>query len=140
MDPVVHFEMGYHNRERMRQFYQTVFGWQTQEMGPEMGHYVTATTAKTNKNGMVETPGAINGGFYQKTQDQLSHAPSIVISVKDIQAAIKAVKKQGGKILGSMDQSGKNIMEPQTIPGIGLWISIKDTEDNRVSLLQPLKK
>jgi len=32
------FEMGYHDQKRMRRFYETVFGWQTKELGPEMGH------------------------------------------------------------------------------------------------------
>ena len=46
------------------------------------------------------------------------------------------VKKAGGKILGSMDQNGKHTLEPQMIPGVGLWVSIEDTEGNRVSILQ----
>jgi hypothetical protein len=28
MDPVVHFEMPYDNRERMAKFYESAFGWQ----------------------------------------------------------------------------------------------------------------
>ena len=139
MNPVVHFEMGYEDRERMKKFYQSVFGWGMQQMGPEMGNYVVAQTAETDKDGMVKTPGTINGGFYQKTANPLSHAPSVVISVQDIRSAMKAVEAGGGKILGAMDQSGKQIMEPQDIPGVGLWISIQDTEGNRVSLLQPKK-
>jgi uncharacterized protein len=33
MNPVVHFEMGYKDRDRMIKFYETVFGWKTQKMG-----------------------------------------------------------------------------------------------------------
>jgi uncharacterized protein len=139
MDPVVHFEMGYNDRERMKKFYETTFGWKTQQMGPEMGNYVLAHTTETDDQGMVKTPGAINGGFYQKIENPLSHAPSVVIAVKDIQASLKAVEAGGGKILGAMDESGKASMEPQMIPGVGLWISIMDTEGNRVSILQPNK-
>lgn len=136
-NPVVHFEMGYQDRERMRKFYETVFGWKTKQTGPEMGNYVLANTAETDENGMVKTSGAINGGFYQKTKSPLSHAPSVVISVDDIKKAMKAVVSAGGKILGSMDESGKHTNEPQDIPGVGLWISIMDTEGNRLSMLQP---
>ena len=139
MNPVVHFEMGYNDRERMKKFYETTFGWDLQQLGAEMGNYVVAHTAETDANGMVKTPGAINGGFYQKTENPLSHAPSVVISVKDIKEAIKAVTDNGGKILGGMDESGNHTMEPSMIPGIGLWISIQDSEENRVSLLQPNK-
>ena len=137
MSPVVHFEMGYLDKGRMVNFYETVFGWKTQTMGPDMGNYVVAQTAETDANGMVQTKGAINGGFYQKTDDPLSQAPSVVISVIDIKAAMDAVVKAGGKILGTMGQDGKRVMEPQKIPGVGLWISAQDTEGNRFSMLQP---
>lgn len=136
-NPVVHFEMGYNDRERMKQFYESAFGWKMQQLGPEMGGYVVAQTAETDDRGMVKTPGAINGGFYQKIEDPLSHAPSVVIAVADIRAAMKAVVDAGGEILGAMDEKGGRSMEPMVIPGVGMWISIRDTEGNRVSILQP---
>ena len=137
MDPVVHFEMGYLDAARMTKFYETVFGWKTKAMGPDMGNYVVAQTTETDDTGMVQTKGAINGGFYQKTEDPLSVAPSVVISVKDIKAAMDAVVKNGGKLLGVLDASGKRTMEPQMIPGVGLWMSAQDTEGNRFSMIQP---
>jgi predicted enzyme related to lactoylglutathione lyase len=136
-NPVIHFEMGYFDRERMKNFYQTAFGWNLQQMGAEMGNYVVAQTAETDEKGMVKTPGTINGGFYQKTDNPLSHAPSVVISVPDIKSAMKAAETNGGKILGAMNESGGTSMEPVMIPGVGLWISIQDTEGNRISLLRP---
>lgn len=136
MNPVVHFEMGYKDRARMVKFYETVFGWQTQQMGPDMGNYVVAQTTETDKDGMVQTKGAINGGFYEKTDNPLSQAPSVVVSVDDIKAAMKAVKDGGGKILGGMNEKGEHTMEPSMIPGVGLWISAMDTEGNRFSILQ----
>ncbi|MBX4201588.1 VOC family protein [Candidatus Saccharibacteria bacterium] len=135
--PVVHFEMGYNDKDRMVKFYQTAFGWDTQQMGPDLGGYVVAHTTETDEDGMVKTPGHINGGFYAKTDAPDSKAPSVVIAVDDINVAIEEVKKAGGKIKGGMDQKGEHTMEPQMIPGIGLWISIEDTEGNRVSMLQP---
>jgi len=139
MSPVVHFEMGYNDKQRMVKFYQTVFGWKTNAMGADMGNYVVAQTTETDKEGMVQTPGNINGGFYAKTDSPQSHAPSVVISVDDIKAAVKDVKANGGKINGSMSPDGKKSLEPQMIPGVGLWISFQDTEGNRVSMLQPLR-
>lgn len=137
MNPVVHFEMGYFDRERMKKFYESAFGWKMQQYGEEMGNYVVAQTTETDEKGMIERPGAINGGFYGKTDDESSYAPSVVISVPDIKAAIEAVTENGGTILGGMSASGEHTMEPTMIPGVGLWISIKDTEGNRVSLMQP---
>jgi predicted enzyme related to lactoylglutathione lyase len=136
MNPVVHFEMGYNDRARMIKFYESVFGWKAQQMGADMGNYVVAQTTETDEDGMVQTKGAINGGFYQKTDSPESHAPSVVVSVPDVQAAMKAVASAGGKILGSMDEKGNHSLEPQMIPGVGLWISAMDTEDNRFSILQ----
>lgn len=136
-NPVVHFEMGYNDRERMKKFYAETFGWSMQQMGPEMGNYVVAQTAETDDQGMVKTPGTINGGFYQKTDSPTSHAPSVVIAVPNIHEAMAAVQTAGGQILGAMNENGERSMEPQNIPGVGLWISFMDTEGNRVSLLQP---
>ena len=55
----------------------------------------------------------------------------------DIKEAMKAVKEAGGEILGGLAPDGSHTMEPQMIPGVGLWISAKDTEGNRFSILQP---
>lgn len=139
MNSVVHFEMGYNDRDRMKKFYEGAFGWKMQQLGAEMGNYVVAQTAETDENGMVKTPGTINGGFYQKTENPLSHAPSVVISVQDINQSMKDVIAAGGKILGGMNEKGEHTMEPTMIPGVGLWISIEDSEGNRVSMLQPIK-
>jgi hypothetical protein len=125
MDPVVHFEMPYENKERLVKFYQQAFGWQMQKLGPEMGEYVTAATAETDENRMVKTPGAINGGFYPKTSVEIPQS-SVVISVDDIKSAIVKVTDAGGKIIG----------EPTDIPGIGHYVSFTDSEGNRVSILQ----
>ncbi len=106
-------------------------------MGAEMGNYVVAQTSQTDDKGMVKTPGTINGGFYQKNSNPLSHAPSVVIAVDDIHQAMKDVVAAGGTILGAMASDGNHSDQPQEIPGVGLWISIQDTEGNRVSMLQP---
>jgi len=68
MNPVVHFEMPYDNRVRTAKFYESVFGWQTQMLGEDMGNYVLATTTETGESG-PQKPGAINGGFFPKKPD-----------------------------------------------------------------------
>ncbi len=65
MNPVVHFEMPAKDKGRMRKFYETAFGWQTEQHGKEMGEYVLVTTTERDeKTGLPRRPGAINGGFY----------------------------------------------------------------------------
>ena len=127
MDPVVHFEMPAKDRKRMARFYTKAFGWKTQETGKDMGNYVVVTTTATGKGGGPKKPGAINGGFYQKTRSMPAQYPSVVIAVKDIRKSMLAVKKAGGKVQG----------EPMDIPGIGPYVSFIDTEGNRISMLQP---
>jgi predicted enzyme related to lactoylglutathione lyase len=128
MNPVVHFEMPAEDRNRMVKFYSTVFGWQAQQLGPEMGEYVVVSTTESGDDGRPKMTGAINGGFYQKTEDSISNHPSVVIAVDDINDAVKKIKNAGGKVLN----------EPMDIPGIGAYSSFIDTEGNRVSILQPL--
>ena len=99
MNPVVHFEMPYDDRERMAKFYQNALGWQTQMLGEEMGNYVLATTTETEGRRPKE-PGAINGGFFPRRPDWPAQHPSVVVAVDDIQAAMKKVAEAGGKVLG----------------------------------------
>ncbi len=127
MHPVVHFEMPAEDRKRMADFYTNVFGWKTQMLGPEMGDYVLATTTETDKKGRPKNPGAINGGFFPKSDDKPAQYPSVVIAVENIKEHMKKVEKAGGKVLG----------EPWDIPGVGLYVAFMDTEGNRVSILQP---
>ena len=129
MYPVVHFEMPYEDAARMSEFYQQAFGWQTQALGAEMGHYVLATTTGTGASGPTK-PGAINGGFFPKKPDWPAQHPSVVIAVDNMNAAIEKVRHAGGTVLG----------EPVLIPGVGQYVSFIDTEGNRISMLQPLAR
>ena len=51
MNPVVHFEMPANDKSRMRKFYETAFGWQTEQLGEEMGEYVVVTTIERDEKG-----------------------------------------------------------------------------------------
>jgi predicted enzyme related to lactoylglutathione lyase len=129
MNPVVHFEMPYEDRDRMAEFYTQAFGWRMQKFGEDMGNYVTAATAESDETGRPKQPGAINGGFFPKRPDWPAQHPSVVIAVDDIKQAMAKVSKAKGTVLG----------EPMEIPGVGQYVSFTDTEGNRVSLLQPLR-
>lgn len=124
MNPVVHFEMPYDDSKRLSDFYSQAFGWQLKQLGPEMGNYVIATTTETDEQRMIKKPGAINGGFAQKSAT--NQHPSVVISVDNIQESMQKVAEAGGTVLG----------EPQDIPGVGRYVSFTDTEGNNVSMLQ----
>lgn len=128
MNPVIHFEMPYEDRNRMADFYAKAFGWQPQMLGPEMGSYVVVTTTESDEDG-PKKPGAINGGFFERTKD--TQYPSIVVAVDDIKQAMARVEQAGGKVLG-----GQQPGQPDDIPSVGLYAAIVDTEGNRVGMLQ----
>lgn len=125
--PVVHFELPYKDANRVSDFYSTVFGWDMNMLGPEMENYILAGTTETEN--MVPTkPGAINGGLFPSS-DENNKYPLITIQVEDINKAMEMVKQSGGKIIG----------ETHDIAGVGIYVAILDSEDNRCSILQPLK-
>ncbi len=125
MNPVVHFEIPAEDRKRMAKFYGSVFGWQTQQLGPEMGEFVLVTTTESENN-MPKKPGTINGGFYQKTGD-VAQTTTVTIQVDDVKEHMKKIQAAGGKLSG----------EPMEIPGVGWFVSFFDTEGNRVNIIQP---
>lgn len=128
MDPVVHFEMPYKDRDRAGRFYEAAFGWKTQKFGADMGNYMLVTTAEQDAKREGAVRGAINGGLFPYDEGRPGQHPSVVIGVADIRASMKKVNQAGGEVLG----------EPMTIPGVGDYVAFHDTEHNRLSMLQPL--
>ena len=126
MNPVVHFELPYSDAERAMKFYEEVFGWKTNRLGPEMGDYILVTTATTDVR-KGEPAGAIGGGLYPKQADTPYQYPSLVIGVEDVETHRHKITEHGGKVLG----------EPHEIPGTGIYLSFADTEGNRNSILEP---
>ena len=124
-NPIIHFEMPAEDRKHMFAFYTRAFGWQAKQLGPDMGEYVMVTTTESDDNG-PKKPGAINGGFFQKTEDRPAQYPSVVIKVDNIKEHMKKVEEAGGKVLG----------EPMEIPNVGWYVSFFHTEGNRVSMMQ----
>lgn len=132
MNPVVHFEMPAEDMKRMTDFYMEVFGWQMNYLGPKMGDYVTVMTMETDENNRPKNVGGINGGFFPKMKD--AQHPSVVIAVDNIKEYMRKVTDAGGKIIG-----GQTPGVPDDIPGVGKYISIRDTEGNRVGILQSVE-
>jgi len=122
MDSVVHFEIPADNLARAKKFYNTVFGWNMNEM-PEM-EYVMVGTAESNENGMPKEPGAINGGMLER-QDPVKSIV-VTINVKDIDQAATMIEKNGGKI----------VRPKMPVGDMGFAAYFKDSEGNVVGLWQ----
>ncbi len=125
MNPIIHFEMPAEDTERVRKFYESAFGWQTTPLGQKAGDFVLAFTTETDeKTRMPKKRGAINGGFYKKTEP--NQAVRLTILVDEIWEAMKKIEAAGGKALG----------EPVEMPGVGLFATFIDTEGNLVTINQ----
>ena len=112
MNPVIHFEMPYDDRERMAKFYQGAFGWQTRMLGEEMGNYVLATTTETDGSRPKE-PGAINGGFFPKRPDWPAQHPSVLDErVAETIAEARPWKQRPHALAGAVEAISENPFDP----------------------------
>lgn len=124
MDSVVHFEIPAKNLKRAEKFYKQAFAW---KIDHTMDQYFLAYTSPVDKKYMPTKLGAINGAL-QSTE--ASKTTRVVVDVKNIDAAIRKVKKAGGKLVS------KKVKVYDM-----LWYAVvADTEGNEVGLSQYLKK
>ena len=117
LNRVFYFEMPVEDFDRAIKFYETVFNWKiTREDRPSGPYY----SVKTGEKG---EPG-INGSFFKKEEgwDKISN----VISVHDIDAIIKKIKRLGGEI----------VLPKTVINGVGYLAYFKDTEGNTFGMMQ----
>ena len=120
---VVHFEIPAKDVKRASAFYKAVFDWWTMEM-PGMDYMMLGGTKVSDKGEFSES-GSINGGMMKKTKT-FGH-PIITIGVEDIDAALKAIVKKGGKTLQKKQDIGQNM---------GWTAYFIDTEGNVMGLYQ----
>lgn len=124
MNRIVHFEIEASNPERAKKFYSEAFGWEMNQMGEDMGNYITIMTAPDKS-----TEPGINGGIYPAINGKREiNAYRCVIGVEDINKAMEDVKAAGGKCIEE---------KPMDIPKVGLFIPCEDPEGNKFSILQP---
>lgn len=127
MDRVCHFEVPYADKDRAAKFYGDVFGWQIAD-APGGMPYSFAITTPTDEQMKPTEAGGINGGMYQRSDEGASQSPVIVIEVESCAQRIADVEAAGGA----------KIMDPNEIPGMGIYAQVKDSEDNIIGLWQPL--
>jgi len=119
---VVHFEVPFDDADRARSFYQDVFDWQIQFI-PEMDYNIVSTGPATDQ-GMPSEPGYIGGGMLPRQAPVTT--PVITLQVDDIDGALIAVEKHGGKALG----------EKLAVGDMGFAAYFNDSEGNLMGLWQ----
>ena len=118
---VVHFEIPFDDADRARAFYRDVFDWEIMSM-PEMD-YNLVSTGPSGDQGPTE-PGYIGGGMLQRQTPVTT--PVITLDVADIDAALVAVEKHGGRAVG----------EKMAVGEMGFAAYFNDSEGNLMGLWQ----
>jgi predicted enzyme related to lactoylglutathione lyase len=116
MSRVIHFEIPADDPERAIRFYEKVFDWTIEKWDGPIEYWLVMT-------GPDDEPG-INGGLMQR--DDTVEGIENTIDVKDLDASLADVKKNGGQV----------IRPPVAVPGVGWMAYIKDTEGNIFGLME----
>jgi hypothetical protein len=110
--PVIHWEIGGREGEKLARFYEDLFGWAPQPAGE--GYWLIAP----------EPPG-IGGGILE-AQGELPAHVTIYVHTRDLEETLDRVTIAGGR----------TIRDPQPIPGIGRFALFEDPEGNVIGLLE----
>ena len=121
MSGVVHFEIPADDQERAREFYGAAFDWRLDVM-PELQYTNVVTTPIDEATQQPLSPGAINGGMFERTSDLAN--PIITVDVDDIDAALERITALGGDV----------VQAKTAIPGMGYFGYFRDTEGNVLGL------
>jgi predicted enzyme related to lactoylglutathione lyase len=123
---IVHFEIPAADVDKLKTFYEALFGWKILKAPMGETEYWLIHTVPTDDKGMLLNPG-VNGGLFQKQPQQEGAKQVNYITVESIDEYSMKVEKLGGKIL----------MPKQQVPTVG-WIAVaEDPEGNQFGLLQP---
>lgn len=116
--PVVHFEISGADPSIGSKFYTELFGWQSQELGPEMGGYVLIDTHSGE---------GINGAVMKS--DDGNAFIIFYVEVPSVKEHLERAESLGAKTL-----------VPETeIPGIVTFGIFTDSDGNRIGLITPGK-
>ncbi|MFX0036019.1 MAG: VOC family protein [Candidatus Hermodarchaeota archaeon] len=116
MPKINHFEINADDPKRAKTFYENVFNWKIEKWEGPLEYWLI-------KAGDDDEPG-INGGLQKRENKEDSI--TTYIGVKSVDETIKKIKQSGGKIV-----------KPKTpIPSVGYYAIFKDTEDNRLDIME----
>lgn len=121
---IIHFEIPANNVEKLKKFYEELFGW-TITLAPGPIEYWVIQTVPTDEKGMLQRPG-VNGGMYKKQDPQ--NKPINYFSVESITDFLTKIVKMGGKIT----------QPKQEVPEVGWIAAAEDPDGNQFALIQPI--
>jgi uncharacterized protein len=122
---LVHFEIAANDVERLKGFYEEVFGWRI-TLSPGPIEYWLIETVPADPNGKLIRPG-VNGGMYKKQAPESK--PINYFAVESITDFLAKIEKMGGKVT----------QPKQEVPEIGWIAAAEDPEGNQFALYQPIR-
>jgi predicted enzyme related to lactoylglutathione lyase len=111
-NPVIHFEIGGRDAERLTSFYRALFDWQLQPAGPD--YWLVPPEA-----------GGIGGGLMHTRADMAAYL-TVYVAVDDLRETLDRAAELGAT----------TAVEPMDIPGIGSFAMFTDPDGNLVGLLR----
>ena len=121
---IIHFEIPAADVEKLKKFYEGLFGWKIEKYPGPMEYWMIHTVP-VDEEGMLLRPG-VNGGMVKK--ERAEQKPVNYISVESIDESIEKVKALGRKI----------VIKKQEVPNVGWIATAVDPEGNQIALLQPM--
>jgi len=113
--PVVHWEIGARDAERLQKFYGDLFDWQINADNP-MGYGLVITGAREQ--------GGIDGGI-MKAPEGAPPYMALYVEVDDLEAYVAKAEGMGASTL----------MPPTPIEGVGRIAMLQDPEGHMIGLL-----
>ncbi|MFX1281178.1 MAG: VOC family protein [Promethearchaeota archaeon] len=119
MPKIAHFEINADDVERAKKFYEKTFEWEIEKW--EGGEYWVIKAGDDDEDG-------INGGL-QKREDPEDQVHNYI--------TVKSVEESKTKI----EENGGVIVSPKiTVPGVGYFYMFKDSEGNKLGIMQEDEK
>jgi uncharacterized protein len=122
---IVHFEIPAKDVDKLKQFYEQVFGWKIIQYPSPLDYWIIQTVP-VDENGAPLRPG-VNGGMFRKQESEIK--PINYISVESINDYLAVIRKFGGKV----------ISPKQEVPNVGWIAAAEDPEGNQFALIQPIR-
>jgi predicted enzyme related to lactoylglutathione lyase len=122
---IVHFEIPAVDVEKLKRFYEEVFGWKIIQVGGPIEYWIIQTVPTDDRGMLLHT--GVNGGMYRRQASESK--PVNYIAVESITDFLDKIVKLGGKVT----------QPKQEVPEVGWVAAAEDPEGNAFALIEPIK-
>lgn len=119
---IVHFEIPADNPEKLKQFYENVFGWKIEKSPGPIDYWMISTVPVDEQGKLTEI--GVNGGMMKRQSPE--HKITNYILVESVDEYAKKIENAGGKI----------IVPKTAVPSVGYWAMFVDPDGNVLAILE----